>query len=120
MAQTTALVIAESVHALEWDFPRPSLARFHTYIVQIPWGILPIPAADTLHEYEHLVHAKDLHVLAAAVRGGSDFLISLDRKHILVAAEPVTKAGLAIRITSPGAFIQSYYHWHEDCASLPP
>jgi predicted nucleic acid-binding protein len=62
---------------------------------------------------------KDLHVLAAAVEGGSEFLLTLDRKHILAATEAVEKANIPIHILRPGDFIQQYYPLHEDNPSLP-
>jgi predicted nucleic acid-binding protein len=66
------------------------------------------------------VQAKDLHVLAAAVEGESEFLLTLDRRHLLVAAEAVEAAHLPIRILRPGDFIQRYYTTHQEYPSLPP
>jgi hypothetical protein len=44
--------------------------------------------------------------LAAAAAAGREFRLTLDQRHILVAAEAVQHAGLAIRILTPGDFIQ--------------
>jgi len=59
-------------------------------------------------------------VLAAAVAGGSEFLLTLDRQHILAAIPAVKEAQLAIRILTPGDFIQQIYPLHEDFPPLPP
>ncbi|MEA3374631.1 MAG: PIN domain-containing protein [Chloroflexota bacterium] len=118
-AQLTSLVVVEANHVLEKDFPPPSLARFYDYLAQIDWDVLPVPAGETLQKYAPLVDPKDLHVLAAAVEGQSEFLLTLDRKHILAAAEAVQKANLPIRILTPGDFIQQYYPLHEAYSSLP-
>jgi len=119
-AQITFLIILEAFHTLERDFPPTSMARFRSYLVDIDWDILPVPSEDELQEYASLIHPKDLHVLAAAVTGGSEFLLTLDRRHILAAAPAVEEAELPIRILTPGDFIQQVYPLHEDFPSLPP
>jgi predicted nucleic acid-binding protein len=86
----------------------------------IGWRILPVPSGERLETYTSLIDAKDLHVLAAAVEGESDFLLTLDRRHILAAVERVKEAGLPIQILTPGDFIRRIYPWHEAYASLPP
>jgi predicted nucleic acid-binding protein len=119
-AQVTSLVVLEANHVLERDFPPQSLARFHHYLAHIDWELLPVPPEETLQHYASIIERKDLHVLAAAVEGKSEFLLTLDRKHILAAAEAVEKADLSIRLLRPGDFIRQYYHLHEAYPSLPP
>jgi len=119
-AQITFLVILESLHALERDFPQRSLTRFYRYLVEIDWELLPVPPEEKLQGYVSFIHPKDLHVLAAAVEGRSQFLLTLDRKHILAAAEAVNEANLPIRILTPGDFIQRYYPLHDEHPALPP
>jgi predicted nucleic acid-binding protein len=118
-AQTTFLVVLEAFHALEKNFPRASMARFYTHLLEIEWDILPVPSEEVLVEYAALIDAKDLHILAAAAVGGSDFLLTLDRRHILAAAPAVKDARIPIRILTPGDFIQQIYPIHEDYPSLP-
>ena len=66
-----------------------------------------------------LIDPKDLHVLAAAVVGKSQFLLTLDRRHVLAAADAVQSANLPLVILRPGDFIQQYYPLHTDFSSLP-
>jgi predicted nucleic acid-binding protein len=119
-AQVTSLVVLEANHVLERDFPPRSLARFYNYLAQIEWEVLPVPPGETLQEYGSMIDQKDLHVLAAAAEGKSEFLLTLDRKHVLSAANAVEKADLPIRILTPGDFIRRYYPLHEAYPSLPP
>lgn len=119
-AQVSSLVVLEASQALERDFPRRSLARFYDYLAGIAWQLLPLPPEGDLHAYASLIDPKDLHVLAAAVEGESDFLLTLDRKHVLAAAERVEQADLRLKILTPGDFIQQYYPLHEAYSSLPP
>jgi len=79
-----------------------------------------VPPAQTLEHYHQYISAKDVHVLAAAVEGKAEFLLTLDRQHILAVAEVVKEAGLPITILRPGDFIRHYYPQHEDYPVLPP
>ena len=119
-AQTSFLVVLEALHSLEENFPQRSLDRFREYLVKVTWDLLPVPSAATLDRYASLIHPQDIHVLAAAAQGGSEFLLTLDRRHILAAVQPVQAAGLAIRIRTPGDFIREYYVLHNEYALLPP
>ena len=119
-AHVTSLVILEALHALERDFPSRSLARFHEVLVGVSWKLLSVPPEEKLQEHAALIHPHDLHVLASAVEGHSDFLLTLDRKHILAAAEAVQDANLAIRILTPGDFIRKHYPLHEEYPSRLP
>jgi predicted nucleic acid-binding protein len=119
-AQSSFLVFLEALHTLKRSFPERSQARFTAYLAAIDWELLPVPSAEELEKYAPLIDAKDLHVLAAAVEGASQFLLTLDRRHILAAAPPVKAAGLPIEILRPGDFIQQYYPLHEEYSLLPP
>jgi predicted nucleic acid-binding protein len=118
-AQATFLIVLEAFRALETDFPRSAMGRFRDYLADINWAMLSVPAEEDLLQYASLIHSKDVHVLAAAVEGDSEFLLTLDRRHILAAADKVEKANLPIRILTPGDFIQQYYPLHKEYSSLP-
>ena len=113
-AHATSLVILEALYTLERGFPAPSLARLHEYLAGFSWKLLSVPPEDKLRQYAALIHPDDLHVLASAVEGHSDFLLTLDRRHILAAAAAVRDAKLAIRILTPGDFIREWYPLHEE------
>ena len=119
-AQSSFLVMLEALHTLKRDFPERSQTRFTAYLAAIDWELLPMPSKEELGKYAPLIDPKDLHVLAAAVVGESQFLLTLDRRHILAAAEAVQAASLPIDILRPGDFIQQYYPLHEEYAYLPP
>ncbi len=119
-AQSTVLVILEALHTLESSFSRRYLDRFRHHLTGIDWKILPVPPADELQKYASFIHPKDLHVLASALEGRSEFLLTLDRRHILAATEVVQEAKLPIHILRPGDFIQQYYPLHEEYPSPRP
>jgi len=118
-AQVTSAVLLEAMHALE-DFPAQSRGTFRRWLAEIAWELLPVPPAEVLHRYERYIAAKDAHVLAAAVEGASQFLLSLDRQHLLAAAPAVREMGLSLIILTPGEFIREYYPQHAEYTQLPP
>jgi predicted nucleic acid-binding protein len=118
-AQATIAVAMESIGALE-GLPETSLARFYRLLSEIRWEFLHVPSAQVLERYKQYIEPKDVHVLAAAVKGGSEFLLTLDRRHILAVAGTEAGARLPIIILTPGDFIQRYYRLHEDYPALPP
>jgi len=118
--QTTFLIILEAQNALRRDFSQQSLARFHTALAEINWQLLPVPPVAGLQKLTSLIDPEDAHVLAAALEVGSEFLLTLDRRHILAAREAVEEAGFPIRILTPGDFIWQYCPLHEEYPSPQP
>ena len=118
-AQTTFLIFLEALHALS-GFPQESLRRFHRLLLEVNWELLSVPSGQTLEEYRRYIDPKDVHVLAAAVEGGAEYLLTLDRRHILAAADAVKQTGVPIAILRPGDFIRRHYSQHEDYPRLPP
>jgi predicted nucleic acid-binding protein len=118
-AQSSYLVLLEALHTLKRGFPERSQTRLTEYLAAIDWELLPVPSREELDKYATLIDAKDLHVLATAVIGQSQFLLTLDRRHILAAAGAVRDANLPLVILRPGDFIQQYYPLHADYPSLP-
>ena len=120
IARTTFLIALEALHILESEFPQRSLSRFYTHLVEIEWQILPVPPEEKLREVASLIDSKDAHVLAAAVEDRSEFLLTLDRGHILACRKAVKETGLPIRILRPGEFIKQHHRRYEEHSSLAP
>lgn len=47
--------------------------------------LIPNPSPKEMEAFEKITVEKDLHVLAGAVKGRADVLVTLDRKHLLTA-----------------------------------
>ena len=118
-AQASYLVLLEALTTVKRDFPKRSLVRLTDYLAAIDWELLPVPSREEMDEYTALIDPKDLHVLAAAVEGKSQFLLTLDRRHVLAAADAVQSASIPLVILRPGDFIQQYYPLHTEFSSLP-
>ncbi|MGM0399975.1 MAG: PIN domain-containing protein [Chloroflexota bacterium] len=117
-AQMSFAVLMETLHALD-EFPRQSRRAFECLLREIDWEFLAVPPEEVLARYEQYIDTKDVHVLAAAVEGGAEFLLTLDRRHILAVVDGVREEGLDINILRPGDFIRGYYPQHEDYVHLP-
>jgi predicted nucleic acid-binding protein len=115
----TVAVLGETLHALR-AFPVHASQRFQQLLTEVRWEVVPVPQKRTLEKYQQYVEAKDVHVLAAAVEGRAEFLLTLDRRHILSAAKAIDTAGLGIIVLRPGDFIRDCYGQHESYAELPP
>jgi predicted nucleic acid-binding protein len=96
-------VLLEAQTNIRDKLPVEMLARYYQLLAAIsPDIVSPISQEEETH-YGSIVAAKDAHVLAAAVRGGAAYLVTLDRRHL--ANANVRAAGLPIQILLPGKFI---------------
>lgn len=65
--------------------------------------IYPAPNISSLQPYEGLIiHTGDVHLLASAKENKADFLVSLDKKHILILKTKIKKP----QIVSPKDLIE--------------
>jgi len=78
---------------------------FHQLLNQTKIQIAPPPDEKVLENYYELIHPKDAPVLAAAAESKVDFLITLDRRHLLT---PKVKSHIKHpKILTPGDFLTS-------------
>lgn len=67
-------------------------------------GIVSVVTPEEMAEYAQLIHKKDAHVLAGAIKGKASILLTLDTKHFKTSILKNTK--LPIVILSPKEFLQ--------------
>jgi predicted nucleic acid-binding protein len=85
-------------------FGNPELIRFYRLLAAMDPAMIPIPVEEKLDYFKSLVPQKDIHVLASALQCGAQYLITLDRRHLI---NPVVlAAGLNIKIMTPGDFLK--------------
>ena len=85
-------------------FGNPELIRFYRLLAAMDPAMIPFPAEEKLDQYKSLVPQKDIHVLASALQCGAQYLITLDRRHLITPV--VLTAGLSIKIMTPGDFLK--------------
>ena len=98
------LVLLEARVNIAEKFGDVELVRFYRQLAGLDPEIVPSPSAGRLRECVPLTTEKDAHVLAAALECGADYLLTLDRRHLL--NERVLGAGLPVAVMTPGDFLQ--------------
>ena len=103
----TRYVIDEVREGLQEKYPG-SVEAFDSLFLHFPVSVLPDPPDRVVRKYLRLLPPDDVPILAGAVAGGAQELITLDRKHFL--NNVVLKAGVPfLEIITPGDFIQKYF-----------
>lgn len=102
----TRLVLIEAERNIKAKLGAEDLLRFYQLLGSVDFAIEPPVSAEEIADYSHLIEGKDAHVLAAAVRSGARFLLTLDTKHFMT--EGLSKADLGLIIVTPGDFIKAY------------
>ena len=97
-------VLQEAQLNIRNKLPVEAMARFYQLLAALSPAPVPLVTAAEEARYAAWVAPKDAHVIAAAVQSGVNFLLSLDRKHLV--NEVVRGAGLPFQVLTPGEFIQ--------------
>ena len=107
-AAVTVKVLLEARLNIAEKFDEADLIRFYQLLAALDPEMIPLPATEKLDQYKSLITQKDVHVLAAALQCGADYLITLDRRHLITPL--ILAAGLAIKIMTPGDFLKEIAH----------
>ena len=99
----TALVMHEARLNIAEKFGEAELVRFYQQIAALDPEMVPPPPSERIAECVPLTTAKDAHVLAAALECKAEYLLTLDRRHLLTGI--VLEAGLPVRLLTPGEFL---------------
>lgn len=102
----TQLVLIEAERNIKARLGEEDLLRFYQFLGTVDFTVQPPVSAREVADYSHLIEEKDAHVLAAAVKSGAQFLLTLDTRHFMT--ERLSKADLGLIIVTPGHFIQAY------------
>jgi len=89
-------VVIESEHTLALKSPR-SLPYYRDLLRMAKPRIVRIPPPKVVAKYHFIISdPKDAPILAAAVKAGVDYLVTLNRKHFLADLKVAEKSGLRI------------------------
>lgn len=103
-AKSSRLVLMETERNIRAKLGRDALLRFYKELASLDLQLIAALAPQEIAAYCQIIDPKDAHVLAAAVKGKVDVLLTLDRKHFLSPA--VLQAGLPFLIMTPGDFLR--------------
>lgn len=104
------LVLLEAEHNIQAKLGPQVLGQYHHLLQIIPLTVAPVPMPNPGEPWLKHVNAKDVHVIAAALAVGADYLLTLDQK---LRAE-VDAASLPLDALTPGDFIRNVLPTHED------
>ena len=107
-------VLAEAEGNILSNLKAQALIRYRQEILRIPLLVAPIPTTRELEQATPVAGEKDAHVLAAALRIGDEYLITLDK----VLARRMQEAELSITALSPGEFITMKLPMHPAYRSI--
>ncbi len=104
-AAITARVILEARVNISEKFGETELIRFYQLLAALEPEMIPAPTPEKLEQCALLVNRKDIHVLAAALECGAEYLVTLDRRHLLNPA--LQTRNLTLKIMTPGDFLKA-------------
>jgi len=102
---TSKLVLTEAERNIRQKLPSDVLVRFYQQVGTVHLKIVPAATEDEIAAASEIVATKDAHVLAAALKGRADALLTLDRRHLLALA---VRQASPIAIQAPGEFLQQF------------
>lgn len=97
------IVLLEAEQNIQAKLSAQVLAQYHELLQIIPFAVAPVPTRTGDEDWSQHINVKDWHVVAAALAGQSDFLITLDQK----LAFQINNAGLLLAALNPGEFIRT-------------
>ena len=101
----TRLVMHEAKNNIIDLLGRPLWVWFCRIIGPLHLSLSDPATSKEKAEWLKVTAPKDTHVLAGAIKGKADILISLDRRHIL---NSTVQKAFPLPIMSPGDFLQKY------------
>jgi putative PIN family toxin of toxin-antitoxin system len=106
-AVASRFVLLEAERNIRKKLGREALLRFYREIASQGVEVIEMPTSHEIAAQSRTIDPKDAHVLAAAVKGQVDFLLTLDRKDFMT--PKVLHAGLPFQILTPGDFLRFWF-----------
>ncbi|MBM4466139.1 MAG: PIN domain-containing protein [Chloroflexi bacterium] len=103
-AVCTKLVLLEAERNIHRKLGVEALLRFYQDLAELDPILETPPAPEEMAACKPLVGGKDAHVLAAALKSGAAFLLTLDRRHFMT--KKVLDAHLDLDVMTPGDFLR--------------
>ncbi len=100
------LVLREADRNLRKKSSPAALKTFRKFLQEVRIRIVS-PAENELKIYENVVEPKDVPVIVASVSAGTDYFLTLDRKHLL-SSDRLARLKKP-RVMSPGDFLKKVF-----------
>lgn len=104
------LIFLEAERNIRTKLGREAVLRFYRAIAALNIEVMEPPSSHEIAVQYRIIDRKDAHILATAIKGRVDCLLTLDRKHFM--SPKVLHAGLPFPIMTPGDFLQWWVEQH--------
>lgn len=109
------VVIGEVLKTLYEKFGQKELEDFVSSLVIPEFYSTLRPSNEECEAWSEVTDVNDCHVLAAALSSGCDFLVTLDKRHLLT--NPVKNKFIS-PVLSPGEFLDWFYKQEKEPVEL--
>ncbi|MDP2363299.1 MAG: PIN domain-containing protein [Ignavibacteria bacterium] len=99
---TNETVVDEACRNLHKKESPEKASHFLQFLREVPVKILPPPTREDEQPWEKETHQKDAHVLASAIKAQVDYVVTLDKQHLLI---PKLQKVFPISIKNPKDFL---------------
>ena len=96
------MVLQEVLRNIKKKLPERVLIQFLKYLSESNFEKIDFEEESEILQYQEITHTKDLHIIAASYKANVDYLITLDKKHLLNIKGKV----LPFDIVTPGEFLK--------------
>lgn len=103
IASVSEIVLQEVLRNIKKKLPEEVFIQFLKYLSESNFEKIDFEEESEILQYQEITDTKDLHVIAAAYKAHADYLITLDKKHLLSLEQK-----LPFKIITPGEFIKSW------------
>ena len=98
---TTSIILSEVIRNLKKKFPPQKATQFLQFLAKSNFSKIEFLSEKEVLEYSGITAKKDIHIVAAAYKGKVEYLVSLDKKHIL----SLRSKKLPFSIVTPSEFL---------------
>lgn len=102
IASVSEMVLQEVLRNIKKKLPEEILIKFLKYLAESNFKRVELEEEFEILKYQNITAEKDVHIIAAARKAKADYLITLDKKHLLK-----IKQKLPFKVVTPGEFLKS-------------
>lgn len=102
IASVSEIVLQEVMRNLKKKMSEDVLIQFFKYLTRSNFRKMEFEQESEILKYQGITNAKDIHIIAAAFKSKADYLVTLDKKHLL----KLERNNLPFKIVTPGEFLR--------------
>ncbi len=102
MASVSEIVLQEVMRNLKKKMPKNVSIQFLEYLSQSNFRKVIFEQESEILKYHGTTEAKDVHIIAATFKSKANYLVTLDKKHLL----KLERKNFPFKIVTPGEFLK--------------